>query len=85
MSQLTLVWSAPFDPEREPDNRHPWGKFLAWGGRQTEWRCNVCGEQATVSACTGRWLFFRPQLAKPPRGPWHYDRQSHVCEPREWQ
>lgn len=85
MSQLALFTQAPQNAELQPDDRHDWTVKRGWGGGQTEWRCIVCGEFATVSAFTGKWIFLRPQLAKPPRGSWHYAERSHVCEERAWQ
>jgi len=52
--------------------------------RRDEWRCEVCGELATRSVLDGTWEFFRPQLAKKPKGAWHWATISHVCEPRAW-
>lgn len=85
MSQLDLFSQARQNVEVRPDNRHDWLYKPAWGGSQADWLCLVCGERASVSAFTGKWVFFRPQLAKQPRGAWHYDVRSHECEPREWQ
>lgn len=89
MSQLALVWSAPFDPDRAPDNRHDWGRPHAMLPTNPEcpkeWRCDTCGELATLSTFAEKWLFLRPQLATKPRGEWHYAEDSHPCEPREWQ
>lgn len=88
--QLPLFEPSAIDPEREPDDRHEWESIPGTVGvrasetTHTRWRCNTCGELATVSAFTGKWLFLRPQLAKAPRGPWHYGNESHVCELRAW-
>jgi len=88
VNQLSLLELEPkrFDENRKPDNRHPWLILRAWGGRPADWRCEVCGELATVNLYGDAWVFLRPQLAEPhsPRG--HYDeQQSHDCEPRAWQ
>lgn len=88
MNQVLLFDGAPNqppDPMREPDNRHPWGRRLMRPESPIEWGCNVCGETATICPFTSAWLFFRPQLAVKPKGPWHFDQVSHECEERAWQ
>lgn len=84
MSSQLALFAQQADQDRAPDTRHPWQRIPAWGGRLTQWRCGTCGELATISDFTGDWLFLRPQLAKPPKGPWSYANESHGCERREW-
>lgn len=64
MNQLSLLDLEPkrFDENRKPDSRHPWLILSAWGGRPTDWRCEACGELATVNLYGDAWVFLRPQL-----------------------
>jgi hypothetical protein len=74
MGQLSLVFP-PIDVP--PDSRHPWGRMSFMRERQDEWRCAICGELATRNILDGAWEFLRVQLAKKPKGAWHWSNVSH--------
>lgn len=89
--QLPLFDRAPVPDENgevPPDTRHGWVRRSAMHhtnpDRPDEWRCDTCGELAVRSIANGEYVFLRPQLRLPPKGPFDWAKTSHLCERRDW-